>query len=259
MSHSGSRRTRCGDFDEVSGQVQRVGHCRPSGFVAMRRAIRFQLHKEQLTFSLRPLLRWHPGRLPHAAVVLDLYQRAVGFHQRAFHRFLLPAVRTSSQTLLHYLAAALTLYRQWCLVLSFRLLSRLADVELVVSYVGDEAEPLRAVAMIEDDRHASSLNSAKRVTNCVHVEHFRLGRTCQYEATHVPINPSSQRLDVDHNRHGLVVETSPDFSALTRWCVRILVACIGSCKPEAILQALRVQFVDRTAASQHLRPIASGE
>jgi hypothetical protein len=55
------------------------------------------------------------------------------------------------------------------------------------------------------------------------------------------------------------VDMSPDFSALTRWCVRILVACIGSCKPEAMLQALRVQFVDGTAASRHQRPIASGE
>jgi hypothetical protein len=221
----------------------------------MRRAIRFQLHKEQLTLVLGPLLRWQPGRLPDAAVVLDLYERAVGFHQRAF-LFLLPAVRTSSQTLWHYLAAALTLYRQCCLVLSFHVLSRLVDVELIVSYVGDEAEALRAV---EDDRRDHNPSSAKRATNYLHVERFRLGRTCEYEATQVPINPNSQRLDVDHNGHGLVVEMSPDFGALTRWCVRILVACIGSCKPEAMLQALRVQFVDRTAASRHQRPIASGE
>ena len=254
MSHSGSRRTRCGARSSIG--TSSTNWPPPAiRFLAMRRAIRFQLHKEQLTLVLGPLLRWQPGRLPDAAVVLDLYQRAVGFHQRAF-LFLLPAVRTSSQTLWHYLAAALTLYRQCCLVLSFHVLSRLADVELIVSYVGDEAEALRAV---EDDRRDHNPSSAKRATNYLHVERFRLGRTCEYEATQVPINPNSQRLDVDHNGHGLVVDMSPDFSALTRWCVRILVACIGSCKPEAMLQALRVQFVDGTAASRHQRPIASGE
>ena len=89
-----------------------------------------------------------------------------------------------------------------------------AVVERLVVDVGDEAEPERAVGVIEDQAVRLALGRAQPSSDDLDVEHLRAGRPGKDDAADVPVDTGRQAVDVADDLDLALAEPSSDALAL---------------------------------------------